>query len=94
MLYIRADGVSVRKWAKANNVCYKTIYDNIQRGYSVEDACTMAAKRRGRKDSHVKYFVGKRSLRFYCMQNGLNYRTVCRKIKNGMTINQALRSFK
>lgn len=74
------------------NAAYQTIYDGIQRGLSVDEACDKALKRKGRKDARTKYFVGKRSLRHYCMQNGLNYHAVLRKVRSGTSIEKALRS--
>lgn len=92
MKYIRSDGLSILKYAKLKKVCYHTIYAGIQRGLSVDEACEQAKQRKNRKDSHTKYFVGKRSLRYYCANNGLNYRTICRKIRSGMSVEKALRS--
>ena len=90
MFYKRTDGVSIGEWAKKHNANYWTIYQGIQRGLSIDDACTNALKRKGRKDSSAKYFVGKLTLRYYCIQNNINYKTVTRLIRNGLTIQQAL----
>lgn len=92
MIYIRSDGLSIWKYAKLKKISYQTIYAGIQRGLSVDEACEQAKQRKNRKDSHIKYFVGKRSLRYYCAKNNLNYRTICRKIKSGMSVEKALRS--
>lgn len=90
MIYKRTDGLTVRKWARNKGVCYNTIYSAIQRGLSIDEACEQSLKRKGRKDSHVHYFVGKWSLRHYCLKNNINYRTVCRWIRKGFTVGQAL----
>lgn len=90
MFIARTDGVGIREWAIKHNVCYHTIYQGIQRGLSVDDACTNALKRKGRKDGSTKYFVGKLSLRYYCIQNNINYRSVTRMIRGGLTVAQAL----
>lgn len=90
-MYIRSDGLSVNQWATRKKVCYQTIYMAIKRGLSPDEACAYALKRRGHKDNHARYFVGKKSLKNYCETKGINYRSVCRKIRAGMSINLAIK---
>lgn len=90
MFYKRTDGIGIGEWAKKHNANYWTIYQGIQRGLSVDEACENALKRKGRKDSSAKYFVGKLTLRYYCSQNNINYKTITRLIRGGLTVQQAL----
>ena len=90
MIYKRTDGVSIGQWAKKHDVCYWTIYQGIQRGLSIDEACDNALKRKGKKDDSAKYFVGKLPLRYYCIQNNINYRTVLSRIRKGLTVTQSL----
>lgn len=90
MFYVRTDGISIRDWAKKHKANYWTIYQGIQRGLSIDEACDNALKRKGRKDSSAKYFVGKLTLRYYCDQNKIDYKRVTRLIRKGLTIQQAL----
>ena len=90
MFYVRTDGISIRDWAKKHKANYCTIYQGIQRGLSIDEACDNALKRKGRKDSSAKYFVGKLTLRYYCDKNGIDYKRVIRLIRKGLTIQKAL----
>lgn len=90
MIYKRSDGISIRNWAIKHNVNYWTIYQGIQRGLSVDDACKNAIERKGKKDGSTKYFVGKLTLRNYCKLNKINYSGVAQLIRKGLTVQQAL----
>jgi hypothetical protein len=87
---MRTDGISIRAWAKKHKANYWTIYQGIQRGLSIDEACANALKRKGKKDSSAKYFVGKLTLRYYCIQNNINYKHITALIRKGLTIQQAL----
>lgn len=74
--YMHSSGISVRKWAKQNNVCYFNIRDHILSGMTPDKACEYAKERTGKHDTNSKYFIDGVNLKQYCKMKNLNYNTI------------------
>ena len=87
--YMHSSGISIRKWAKANNVCYNNIRDHILAGMTPDEACNYAQSRKGKHDTSAKHFIDGLNLCQYCKLKNLNYSTMLRRCKT-MSVEEAV----
>lgn len=90
-LWKLSSGISVRQFCRETGAKYQTIWQYINnKEMSVDDACALAIKNKGKKDVNSKLFYGKRTLRSYCNKKDLNYHQVYWYYKKGLSIKDAL----
>lgn len=90
-LWKLSSGISVRQFCRETGAKYQTIWQYINnKEMSVDDACALAIRNRGRKDVNSKLFYGKSTLRSYCNKKGIGYAKVYNQIKKGLSIKDAL----
>ncbi|MBP5470980.1 MAG: hypothetical protein J6Z11_17255 [Candidatus Riflebacteria bacterium] len=88
--YMHSSGISVRKWAIANNTSYHNIREHILAGMTPDEACEYAKSRRGRHDTKNKYYINGELLIDYCRKNNLHYNTISDRCRKGLTPEEAV----
>ena len=84
------DGKTVHKWCKENDVPYASIWENLDKGLSVEEACQKSLARRGIKNN-AKYFLNGRTVSNILGRGSDSYQLFMRRIYKGMTMDEALK---
>lgn len=89
--FVRTDGKTVRQWCLEHEVSYGAVWNHLERGMNPNDACREALRRRGQRFSHPKYFYKGKSLVEILGQQTNRYHNAMRRIRNGMSIENALK---
>lgn len=84
------DGTSLRKHCLNIGLPYRSVYTFLDIGMSVDDSIKEAQKRCGNKFSHPKYKIGSVSLATFYGTGTKKYQRILKKIRNGMSINNAV----
>lgn len=84
------DGKTVRQWCLANKVPYASVWESLDRGLSVIDACKRGIERRGKKNNS-KYFYNGKTISDMFGNNSSSYQKFIRRIYKGMTISESLK---
>lgn len=90
-----SDGKPAIEFCRETGAKYQTIWQYINiKEMSVDDACALAIKNKGKKDVNSKLFFGNTTLRSYCQKTGISYGNVYLRIKKGLSIEDAIASVK
>ena len=81
---------TVRQWCLENGVNYNSVYNRIEQGMEPEYACREALKYKGKRFSHPRLFYKERPIRDIYRHDNKSYALVLRKIRDGMTTEEAI----
>ena len=81
---------TVRQWCIENGCNYNSVYNRIEEGMEPEYACREALKYKGKRFSHPRMFYKERSIRDIYRNDNKSYALVLCKIREGMTIEEAI----
>ena len=86
----RKDGKTIRQWCLENNVPYGSVWNNVDKGMDVDEACQHSLERRGKKNNSKYIYQGK-TVSSILGNTSSAYQTFARRIRKGMTVEEAMK---